>query len=815
MSEYDFSIENQRFHLTRTDMLVIYGWYRGDNPDGRSLEFYLDGSRLKYESEKKKGVEIRQKYMRYHADINEELTFWIPMPDGWERASRLKVVCVHGSGRTTVRSYSMGRLKKLQQTVDYYLESEHFQEGKLTISGWAMGAEPVSYELTDVGGNELKYERKHYFRKDVAALYAEAPGDYQAGFQIIADAEEMTDFILKMKSSGRISIYRNSVSRIKKGKTSTSLSAPRMLEKITSYYRRNGMRATARRMKTKLLKQPEQTYQLWRKEHLIIPQELEAQRSRKFSYEPFFSIVIPLYRTPKKYLCEMIESVQAQTYGNWELCLADGSEDGSLTPILEKYKSSDPRIRFETLPENLGISENTNAAIQMATREYIVFADHDDIMPPEALYECAKALNEDRTIDMLYSDEDKVDMDGRSYFEPNFKPDFNPDLLCSMNYICHLCVVKRELLERAGTLRRAYDGAQDYDFILRCTEKASHIFHIPKVLYHWRCHLNSTAANPESKLYAFEAGKNAIGEHYRRMGIPAEVEHSMYYGMYHTIYRWKEQPLVSILIPNKDHSGDLKKCMTSILQKSTYRNFEFIIIENNSTEEETFAAYKELETEHDQVHVVYYKGDFNFSRINNFGASHANGDYFLLLNNDTEIVNPDTLWELLGYCMREDVGAVGAKLNYEDDTIQHAGVVIGFGGTAGHTFIGLSRYDLGYQGRIVCAQDYSAVTAACMMTKRSVFEEVGGLTEELQVAFNDIDYCMKVRAAGKLVVYNPYAELYHYESKSRGMEDTPEKVARFNREAEVFQKRWMEILEKGDPYFNPNLTLDKADFSLK
>lgn len=816
MSEYDFSIENQRFHLIEPDTLIIYGWYRGDNPGNRTVELYLDEKRLAYTLEKKKSIEIRQKYMRYHADINEELTFLVPLPKDWQQSARLKVISIYGTKQTTIRTYSIRRLQKLQQSVDYYLESESIDEGQMTISGWAMGVEPVCFEVLDSDGKKLDKTLERYYRKDVASLYQEAPSDYEAGFKITVSTESSAGFLLQMKSKDRISVYQNSFARIQRGKTSAAMSAPRMFEKVTSYYRRNGMRSTVRRVKTKLLKQPEQTYQLWRAEHLVTPQELEAQRKIKFAYEPVFSIVIPLYQTPKKYLNELIASVRAQTYGNWELCLADGSGDaGQLTDLLEKYQREDSRIHYKTLKSNEGISANTNAAIQMATGDYIIFADHDDLIPPEALFECAKALNEDRSIDMIYSDEDKVDMNGKSYFEPNFKPDINIDLLCSMNYICHLCVVKRELLDRAGCLRSEFDGAQDYDLILRCVEQAAKIHHIPKVLYHWRCHLNSTAANPESKLYAFEAGKAAIEEHYRRLGIPARVEHSTYYGMYHTIYQWEEQPLVSILIPNKDHTEDLKKCMNSIFERSSYENYEFIIIENNSTEEETFAVYKELEEAHQNVHVVYYEGDFNFSKINNFGAGYAKGEYFLLLNNDTEVIHSDTIWEMLGCCMREDVGIVGAKLNYADDTIQHAGVVIGFGGTAGHTFIGLSRYDLGYQGRIVCTQDYSAVTAACMMTKRSVFEEVGGLTEELKVAFNDIDYCMKVRTAGKLVVYNPYAELYHYESKSRGMEDTPEKVIRFNRETEEFQNRWKDILQKGDPYFNPNLTLDKSDFSLK
>lgn len=386
-----------------------------------------------------------------------------------------------------------------------------------------------------------------------------------------------------------------------------------------------------------------------------------------------------------------------------------------------------------------------------------------------------------------------------------------------MNYFCHLVVVKRELLDAAGTLDPAYDGAQDYDFVLRCTEhtKPEQIVHIPKILYHWRTHQDSTAENPESKRYAFTAGCRAVQAHYDRLGIRATVHEGAYPGLYETDYEIIGEPLISILIPNKDHLADLTKCIDSIERLSDYKNYEYIIIENNSTEPETFEGYKKLEAENAKIHVVYYKGDFNYSAINNFGAAHAKGDYFLLLNNDTELIREDDLRQLLGVCQRKDVGIVGARLYYEDDTIQHAGVVLGFGGIAGHAFIGQSRSDNGYFSQIICMRDYSAVTAACMMVKAAVYREVGGLSEHLKVAFNDIDFCMKVREKGYLVVYNPRAELYHYESKSRGLENTQEKIERFNGEVAQFLSRWGDQVKAGDPYYNPNLSLDKADFSLK
>ena len=378
--------------------------------------------------------------------------------------------------------------------------------------------------------------------------------------------------------------------------------------------------------------------------------------------------------------------------------------------------------------------------------------------------------------------------------------------------------MRKSLLDTVGQFDAAYDGAQDYDFIFRVTEKARHIVHVPKVLYHWRCHMNSTASNPESKLYAFEAGARAIRAHYERVYPELkikEVKKGVDYGIYHTIFELTEEPLVSVIIPNKDHREDLDKAMRSLLEKGTYKNLEFIVVENNSTDPETFAYYEAIRKELPQVKVVSYEGGFNFSKINNFGVRYAKGEYLLFMNNDVELINPDTMRELLGYGMRRDVGAVGCRLLYEDDTIQHAGVVIGFGGIAGHTFIGLHEVQNSYFHRALTAQDYSAVTAACLLTKKELFLSVGGFTEELAVAFNDIDYCLKVRAAGKLVVYNPYALLHHYESKSRGLEDTPEKVERFNREVARFMKRWPEILEQGDPYYNPNLTLRKSNFALR
>ena len=589
-----------------------------------------------------------------------------------------------------------------------------------------------------------------------------------------------------------------------------------IIKKMKRYYNEYGMKKFIKRAAQKITRSDQINYQKWLIHNKPSTEELNKQKNVKFSHNPKFSIVVPLYKTQKEYLVQLIYSIQKQSYDNWELILSDGSgQNSNLKDFVKRNYENDKRINFIDNSEELDISANTNRAIEIATGDYVVFADHDDLLAADALYECVCAINEDREREILYSDEDKVTMDGKEYFQPHFKTDFNIDLLCSMNYICHLFVVKKSLIHQIGMLKSEYNGAQDYDFILRSIEVAKNIYHIPKILYHWRAHKDSTAENPESKLYAFEAGRRAIEAHYKRVGIPAIVESGEYLGLYRTKYQWKYNPLISIIIPNKDHIEDLDKCINSIEKKSSYRNYEFIIVENNSINESTFQYYEELEERNDKVKVVKWAGDFNFSAINNYGVKFANGEYLLFLNNDTEMINIDCISELLGYCMRKDVGIVGARLYYEDDSIQHAGVIVGFGGIAGHAFLGLPRSANGYFSRIICAQDLSAVTAACMMVKRSVFDEVMGLDESLKVAFNDIDFCMKVRSANYLVVYNPYAELYHYESKSRGLEDTEEKIKRFNSEIDRFAAKWPEILMKGDPYYNPNLSMKRCDFSVK
>ena len=562
--------------------------------------------------------------------------------------------------------------------------------------------------------------------------------------------------------------------------------------------------------------EPEEVpYGPWYAAYIPDKETLEEQKKHKFSDPLLISIAVPAYQTPVKFLKQMIESLIAQTYAQWELCIANASpDDEEMQRVLADYSARDPRVKFCNLRENMGIAENTNRAFAMAGGEFIGLLDHDDLLAPNALYEIVQALQKHPQADVVYTDEDKVTTELDEHFQPHLKPDFNPDLLRSNNYICHFFVVRRSIVEKAGGFRKEFDGAQDYDFIFRCTENAREVLHVPEILYHWRTHRASTADNPASKMYAFEAGRRAIEANLERTGTKGVVSHTPDLGFYRVKYPVQGNPLVSVIIPNKDEKETLQTCLEMLDKNTSYRNFEIIIIENNSTTDEIFRYYREL-SKNPQIRLLRWGKEFNYSAINNFAVTHARGEYLLFLNNDVKAINPDWMEELLGVCQRPEVGGVGARLIYPDNTIQHAGCVIGMGGIAGHMFVNMPADRTGYLHKASLLQDMSAVTAACLMMKKEVFEEAGGFTEELAVAFNDVDLCLKVRKNNHLIVYDPYARLYHMESKTRGAEDSKEKVHRFQTEIEYMRCHWIDILKNGDPYYNKNLSLTKWNYSLR
>lgn len=548
-------------------------------------------------------------------------------------------------------------------------------------------------------------------------------------------------------------------------------------------------------------------------------EERRREEETVFPREIKISVLVPLYNTPEKFLREMIDSVVTQSYKNWELCLADGSDDKhtDVGRICQEYIEKDSRIKYQKIEKNLGISGNTNVCFSMATGNFIGLFDHDDVMHPSLLFECVKTVCE-KDADYVYTDE-------ATFTSPNlddlivlhFKPDYSPDNLRANNYICHFSMFDADLLKKTGLFRPEYDGSQDHDMILRLTEEAKHVCHIPKILYYWRSHPNSVAADIGAKTYAIDAAKRAVHDHMRDYyGIEVEVESTRAFPTIFQIkYPINGEPLISIVIPNKDHVEDLRRCITSIEKKSTWKNYEIVVVENNSVEQSIRDYYKELESD-PKVKIVTYEGGFNYSRINNVGVKETKGEYLLFLNNDTEVISPDWMEQLLMYAQRKDVGAVGAKLYYADNTIQHAGVVIGLGAhrSAGHTHYKMPREHLGYMGRLCYAQDVTAVTGACLMVKKSIYEEVDGLDESFTISLNDVDLCLKIREKGYLNIFTPFAELYHYESKTRGMEEG-EKLRRYERECAHFRDKWKEQLDAGDPYYNPNFSLDYSDFTLR
>lgn len=548
------------------------------------------------------------------------------------------------------------------------------------------------------------------------------------------------------------------------------------------------------------------------------------ERNTVFDRMVKISILVPLYNTPENFLREMIESVLNQTYENWELCLADGSdgEHGFVGDICRDYADKDERQRivYKKLDKNEGISGNTNECLKLATGEFIGLFDHDDILHPSALYEYVKVINE-QNADYIYCDETTFKSgDINKMLTMHFKPDYAVDNLRANNYICHFSVFARELLDGTELFRSKFDGSQDHDMILRLTDRAKNVVHVPRLLYYWRSHAGSVASGIDAKPYAVEAAKGAVADHLRRHGFTHFQITST--RAFETIFKIRYQimgePFISIVIANKDHLQDLQRCISSIMEKSTYENYEIIVVENGSETKEIFDYYEKLK-DYSNVKVVTYenKGKFNYSAVNNFGVKQAQGDYILLLNNDTEVITVNWMEELLMYAQRDDVGAVGAKLYYGNKTIQHAGVVLGLGAhrTAGHSHYGQHRENLGYMGRLCYAQDVSAVTGACLLVKKSLFEEVGGLEEGFAISLNDVDFCLKLREKGLLNVFTPFAELYHFESLSRGLDDQGEKAERYNEESAAFRKKWKKVLEKGDPYYNPNFSLDRSDFALK
>ena len=589
-------------------------------------------------------------------------------------------------------------------------------------------------------------------------------------------------------------------------------------KKIKYYFRRYGLINTSKKVFKKVFhikekrKTNQEQYNIWMEKNDLRQEDIEIQKQYCFKHSPKISVVVPMYNTNEIFFKELVESLEKQTYSNWELCLADGSEKQN--DELKKYYENNEKIKYKFLNSNRGISENTNEAIDMATGEYIGFLDHDDLLSQDALFEIVKVINDNEDVEFIYSDEDKIDQEYER-FEPYFKPDYSPETLLSNNYITHFVVVKKELINRVGKLNSEFNGAQDFDFVLRATKEAKEVIHISKILYHWRVHKSSTANVADAKPYAYEAGIKAAKEHLERIGKKGSVEDGQDVpGIYKVKFEIEGTPKVSILIPNKDNTNLLKTCIESILKLTTYPNYEIVIIENNSQKKETLEYYNEI-SKNEKIRIINSGiKEFNYSKIINFGVNNVDGEFILQLNNDTKILNPDWLELMVGYAQNKEIGAVGGRLYYEDKTIQHAGIMIGLSGIAGNMLVNLPYGNHAYFGREAATRNVAAVTGACLLCRRELYEEVGFMDEDnFKIAFNDVDFCLKLLEKGYRNIYNPYVELIHYESKSRGYEYTKEQEERFNRESENFKLKWKKYIDY-DPYYNINFTRSTCNYDI-
>lgn len=839
--EYIYSIDKICCYVNDDNRayLQIVGWAFLKSGKNKKLQVYINNKQTEMYMKYIDRADVQKMYKDYNINLNSG--FVIDVEFEVENQNECNIAIGFESGQILFEANLKEYMEfEVEPEIKYYIEQTIYNNEIISIDGWGFAASvidmqkidsvPVELSVINEDGQQETIVLKRKYRADVNENFGLEKSKKEFGFEVKWKNTQKNKGIYTVvlkggKTSEKFIVECNKLvdqarEENRKYENFFDMLKNRDEELFIDdwhYLVNFGWKKYCDRIK-KRFQDTEEVYNVWRKKYIPNARKLKKQRAEKLDYEPCISIIVPTYKTPEKFLKEMIDSVRNQSYENWELCIGDGSvTEDTVKNVVESYQKKDKRIKMLCLSENLGIAGNTNAALSIATGDYIALLDHDDILAPDALYEVVKWMNEhykDET-DVIYTDEDKVSFDLKDYFEPHFKSDYNLDLIRSNNYICHLFVARKSIVDQVGGFRKEYDGSQDYDFILRCIEQSKHVEHVPKVLYHWRCHPGSTAANQESKMYCYEAGKRAIEDHLKRMGEDdCQVVMTEHLGFYHVIYPIREQKKVSIIIPNKDQKEILERCIESVIQKTDYKNYEIIIVENNSTTNEIFEYYKTIE-QRENIRVVIWKDKFNYSAINNFGVRYANGEYLLFLNNDIEVIRENWLSEMLANVQRKEVGIVGAKLLYPDNMVQHAGVIIGMGGIAGHP---LSRHpadDCGYFARGIIQQNLNAVTAACMLTKKEVYEKVNGFEEKLAVAFNDIDLCLKVRKAGYLIVYDPEALLYHHESISRGKEDTLEKRNRFEGEVDYMAKKWKDVLEKGDEYYNPNLSLLSGNFELK
>ncbi|EGO8186065.1 glycosyltransferase family 2 protein [Enterococcus faecalis] len=691
----------------------------------------------------------------------------------------------------------------------------------LTITGWALDTiTKESPTFTINNENQVSaYNIQRVLREDVNQIYQTDPA-IEAGFVVTLEGIKQKKVLpFHFQSSAHVVTVDFPLNKKYPVIPGTEDKVTRLwikAKKGFKYMAKNGISHTIQRAKIEKLRN-QASYPNWLARNEVLDIEAMTQEIATFHYQPKISIAMPVYNVEEKWLRLCIDSILNQVYTNWELCMADdASTDPNVKKILTEYQQLDERIQVVFREQNGHISEATNSALAIATGEFVALLDNDDELAINAFYEVVKVLNENPELDLIYSDEDKIDMDGNRS-DPAFKPDWSPDLLLGTNYISHLGVYRRSILEEIGGFRKGYEGSQDYDLVLRFTEKTTkeRIKHIPKVLYYWRMLPTSTAVDQGSKGYAFEAGLRAVQDALVRRGINGHATHGAANGLYDVYYDIESEKLVSIIIPTKNGYKDVQRCVSSIIEKTTYQNYEIIMADNGSTDPKMHELYAEFEQQlPGRFFVESIDIPFNFSTINNRAAKKAHGEYLLFLNNDTEVITENWLTLMVSFAQQERIGCVGTKLLYPNNTVQHAGVILGLGGVAGHGHYGYPHGDLGYFGRLAINVNYSAVTAACLLMKKADFDAVGGFEEAFTVAFNDVDLCLKVQALGRDNVWLHEAELYHFESQTRGYDDKGKKKKRFEQEKVMMEEKWGPLIEN-DPFYNPNLTRDIPNFSLR
>lgn len=812
------------------------GWYISKNNKSKNIKIYIDNKELSDVVRYEENYKIQELYSEYLTSGKPEFKIFTKL-DKFNKNSEIKIIEASDNKSDILFSVNFSEMeKRLDRNINFGIYSEDYIDGEYIIDCWGLAIDMGADRNPDAAvpklkiyfkNKEIPFESTYVKRPDITKLYwVDDNKISKCGYRVKFYGRRNRNYTVKLsafgmeknvplKSANELDFEKRELKRKYNSKEDylRSIDCSVIKDNLNIIFNK-GITSYKKILKARYIPQDIQNeYYEYYLRHRANKSELLKELNKAAFKKPLISIVIPIYNPDMSLLNECLDSVFENVYENFEVCLYGKANEQAFLEKIDSRITKSEKVKYD-FSENFGISENTNRAIQMSSGEYVAFMDQDDVITEDALYEIVKAINSSGS-ELIYSDEDKIDELGKEFYDPAFKPDFSQFYLESCNYICHFTAVSKKLIDKVGGLNKMFDGAQDYDLYLKCSENTDKIAHIPKVLYHWRAIKGSTAENMSGKAYAVDAGIKALNAHFDRIGVKASAVSAANPGFYKTEYSSLDEPLVSVIIPNYEHCDDLKKCITSILDKSSYKNIEIIIVENNSKSEEIFSYYKELEKTYDNIKIIKNDGEFNFSKLINKGAESAYGEYYLLLNNDTELINEKSIFEMVSICERNGVGVVGAKLDYFDNTVQHAGVVIGLMGVAEHVFKGVNSNEDGYMYRLGMTQNYSAVTGACMLVKKSVFDLVQGFSEDFPVAFNDIDFCLKVIEKNYQIVYTPYSEWYHYESKSRGIDTDIDKADRFYKDIDYFKLKWQKFFQKTDPFYNVNLTLTRSDFSIK